>query len=48
MLSYNINFVTRKLFKLRNYWMFKFIDSIQSKIQKDLDLDMNLTTEILL
>jgi hypothetical protein len=28
--------------------MFKFIDSIQSKIQKNLDLDMNLTTEILL
>jgi len=27
--------------------MFKFTDSIQSKIQKNLGLNMNLTTEIL-
>ena len=48
MLSYNINFVAKKYFRVRSFWMFKFTDSIQSKIQKNLDLNMNLTSEILL
>jgi hypothetical protein len=48
MLSYNISFIALKLFKLRDFWMFKFTDSIQSKIQKNLDLNMKLTTRICL